>query len=95
MSEFTLYSVTDAGDDLLVVLAHDGDGNPLYATGWVSATTNYFPPSDYDADGNLVEGAQPRAMSPEEIGAYARALIVEQNPQVQPAPPAPTPLTFT
>jgi hypothetical protein len=44
---FTIESVVDAGNDVLLVTAHDEDGNEVTATGWVSATTNHYDAGDY------------------------------------------------
>lgn len=104
MADFTITSVADAGNDVLLVTAEDAEGNELLAQGWVSATTNHFDEEAYDANGNLPDpsrkvltfwkrtpGAVPRAMTPEEVGAYARRLIEDALPE--PAP-EPTPLDF-
>ena len=59
---------------------------PLEARGWVSALTNAFDgpdqrPADYDPDtGNRFPTAQPRHLTPNEVLAYARGLILDQNP---------------
>jgi hypothetical protein len=96
--DVTIASVANAGDDVLLILAAgvDADGNELVfsATGWVSATTNYFPPDQYGEDGHLIEGAAARAMTQAEIGDYALALVLEQNPQLQAVPTTMAPVDF-
>lgn len=90
---FTVTSVTDRGDDVLEAVGLDNDGVEHRATGWVSATTNYYPPGSYTSDGELVDGAKPRAMTADEIGAYALGLLEETY---APAPTlAPAPIAFT
>jgi hypothetical protein len=79
--------VLDAGDDVLLVRAVDADGNELEATGWVSATTNHYAPSAYSKDAEtdeLVRDAkvEPRAMTPAEVGEYAKRLMLEQHPEL-------------
>lgn len=66
------------GDVLLV----EGivDGAVATATGWVSATTNHYEPKSYGADGHLKPTARPRARTRPEVLAYARRLLLEQNP---------------
>jgi hypothetical protein len=78
----TIDSVDDVGGDVLQVAAHDDDGTAYAATGWVSATTNHYDPSAYDESGDLVEGSQSRAMTPDEVGTYAMQLLVEQSPEL-------------
>ena len=82
------------GTDVLSVQGVDGDGVDLQATGWQSAMTNYYPPEMYDADGNFVPGAVPRAMTGTEQLAYCQSLLDALAP-VTPAPvvlyQAPTP----
>jgi hypothetical protein len=104
---YTLEGVYDLGGDRLLVRAVDEHGDRVEAYGYVSATTNHFDESEYadydEADvankklpigsvgRHLKPKAAARAMTPAEIGAYARRLLDEQHPQ----PPAePTPLPF-
>lgn len=62
----------------------DDQGNPVtftrevVANGWVSATTHYYPPEDYDTNGNLVPGATPRAMTDAEKTTYCTNLLIAQ-----------------
>jgi hypothetical protein len=67
----------DLGNDVLQVQGYDADtGELCEASGWVSATTNYYPPESYDADGNRLPEAQPRAMTAGERRAYCQELLV-------------------
>lgn len=62
----------------------DDQGNPVpfqrevVAKGWVSATTHYYPPEDYDEDGNLVPGATPREMTDQEKQTYYTNLLIAE-----------------
>lgn len=85
----TVTEVLDVGDDVLLVKALDDDGNELEARGWVSATSNHYDPGSYDAAGNLLPDARPRAMTAEEVGSYALGLL-----GVDVATAAPKPVTF-
>jgi hypothetical protein len=69
--------------DVTATIVPDGGGDPVdvEATGWVSATTNHFPPSAYDALGNRDPAIPPRAMTPAERDAYYLQLVQEDNPQ--------------
>jgi hypothetical protein len=73
-------------DQLLVRGTVDGvtdpDGNLIVieARGWVSATTNYYPPASYNPDGTLKSGATARAMTAAERLAYARQLVQAAAP---------------
>lgn len=77
---FTIESTTDTGGDVLEIVAKDAAGNTVTAWGWVSATTNYFPPDAYDADGNRSPDIEPRAMTDDEIETYARGRVRELYP---------------
>jgi hypothetical protein len=93
MAEIELVEVLDAGDDVLLARGRRGE-EELEARGWVSATTNHYPPDAYDEAGALRDDAKPRAMSADEVGAYALALLREQHPE-PPAAAEPTPIAFT
>jgi hypothetical protein len=87
VADVKLLSVNDAGGDVLVVKAAVGDLE-IEARGWVSATTNHYDDASLDSKtGHRRAGARPRAMTPKEIGAYARRLIVEQHPELSAAKP--------
>jgi hypothetical protein len=73
----TLVKVTDLGDDVLQIDGLDADGNPVTVTGWVSAMTNYFPPTAYDANGLLKASAKARAMTDAEKRSYWLSLLGE------------------
>lgn len=93
---YTIAEVLDAGGDVLLVRATDADGNEVEAAGWVSATTNHYDPSAYSSDpetGELVrdEKAEPRAMTPAEVGAYALSLL---PPAAAAATEQATPIAF-
>lgn len=93
MSDLTIVSVVDAGADVLLATAHDADGNELEARGWVSATTNHYDASAYRKDGSRDPKTAARAMTPTEVGEYARTLVIEQHfPDALPA--APTAIAF-
>lgn len=107
-------SATPAANDVLtvtgdVVIEFGGDTYtcPLSATGWVSATQQHYPSDAYtagDQGTQLAEGAEPRAMTPDEVADYCRQLLVDSfvasTPLVKqsapnlldaPATPAPAP----
>lgn len=66
----------DTGDDVLRIDGHDdASGRKFTVFGWVSALTNFYPPSAYNADGTLKPGQTPRAMTAAERTAYLRTLI--------------------
>lgn len=89
-----LVDVLDIGGDVLLVRGRRGE-QEIEAQGWVSATTNHYPPEAYD-EGELRDEATPRAMSKEEVGVYALRLLAEQNPEPSaPATPDGTPIAFT
>lgn len=90
---FTIESVLNTGNDVLLITATDDQGGQVTATGWVSATENFYDAKAYDSDGNLNDAAQPRAMTAAEVGAYAQRLLAEQNPDMI-AQPEPTPIAF-
>lgn len=46
------------------------------ARGWLSALTNHYDASAYDADGNLKDDAKPRQMTTAERRAYCEGLLV-------------------
>lgn len=81
--QVTVESSQDLGtryQDVLEVVGtvgHEGqdDAQEISAHGWVSATTHYYPPEDYDENGNLIEGATPRNMTDEEKQAYYVSLL--------------------
>jgi hypothetical protein len=75
----TLTKVTVDGD-LLTVEGTDSEGNPVIAAGWQSAMSNYYPPTSYDGDGNLVDGATARAMTAKEQKAYWQSLLDAATP---------------
>ncbi len=81
-----LVRIEDVGSDVLLVTytdgAKDASGTLLQHSvrGWVSATTHYYPPAAYDLLGNLLPAAIARAMSPLEIGTYARGLVSGTRP---------------
>ncbi len=99
---YQISSVEDMGGDILRVTAtQDPDPNnpeaePVVVTadGWVSATTNYYPPQAYNpatgnrhtqwedpiGSGNMTD--QPRAMTPDEVNTYARTLVDTQHPNL-------------
>lgn len=79
------------GSDILTVYGTDENGAEVSATGWISATTNYYPPSDYGADGHLIDGAEPHEMSPDELRAYCQGLL---DATVPPTPSPPSVITF-
>lgn len=81
------------------------DGEPVEARGWISATVNHYDPGQYDANGNLLDGAKPRPMTDAEILGYcARVLAESASPAtsatlpfsgaVIEVPPPSTPGTF-
>lgn len=71
---------THLPEDVLLVTG-ERDGRRLTARGWINATTNHFPAAAYDAEtGHLKDDAQPRAMTEDELQAYAERLLSEQNP---------------
>jgi hypothetical protein len=88
----TLRHAYHRDDDVLEVHGTDDQGSDVSAFGWISATTNYFPPSDYNPDGSRVDAAQPRPMTSDELRAYCQQLLDDTVP---PAPPASDPtITF-
>lgn len=89
----TVTSVDNIGGDVLQVTGTDAAGNEITAQGWVSATTNHYPASDYDADGNLAAGATPVAMTATEVWQYAHRLLREQNRDAD-VPAVPVPVAF-
>lgn len=89
----TITSVDALPDDTLVVTAHDDNDTLFTATGHVSATTNHYDADLYGDDGHLLPDAKPRAMTADEVGAYALALLQEQNPELRPAA-TPEPVAF-
>lgn len=82
--DITVTGAWDQGDDVLRV---EGtlDGEAATAYGWVTATTNYYPPDAYADDGHLVDGAKARAMKKGELRDYCTRLLADA------APPAETP----
>lgn len=95
---YQITAVDDMGADVLRVTATsvDAEGEPrtVTADGWVSATTNYYPPHAYDpatgnrrpqwedpdGSGNLT--SDPRDMTAVEVEAYCRALIDAAYPDL-------------
>lgn len=65
-------------DDRLVVHG-TVEGEPVVATGWVSALTQHYGPECYDEDGNLREGASSRKMEPGERRAYCERLLSDAS----------------
>jgi hypothetical protein len=80
--------VTDLSAQQPDVIQVDGsiDGAELTAYGWLSAMSNYYPPTSYDDDGSLKEGSQARAMDTDEKMAYWVSLLEELAPAI----PTPT-----
>lgn len=81
-STVVITSAVDAGNDRLEVTGtvDNGDGSgprAVIASGWVSATTHYYPPDQYTGTPlMLISGATPRAMTTEEQLAYEEALLL-------------------
>lgn len=66
----------DIGNDVLLVQQKDEEGNVIAeARGWVSATTNFFEPKDYDEDKHIKKEAKGRKMKDPELRAYCAELI--------------------
>jgi hypothetical protein len=79
----------DVGDDVLRVTGQV-DGEPVEARGWLSATTNHYPPTAYAADGHLKDGAKSQKMTEAQVRAYCRGLLLEAAAaQAEPTPDAP------
>lgn len=72
--EIVVESSSAVGDVLTVIGTVDGERRR--ASGWVSATTHFYPPDAYARDGNRVEGATPRAMTADEALAYQAGLLL-------------------
>lgn len=51
------------------------NGAPITARGWRSATLQHFEASAYGPDGHRLPGAEPRAMTRDEVLEYARGLL--------------------
>ena len=101
---YTITDVLDIGGDVLLVRATNDDGDTVEATGHVSATTNHYDDDQYADYGerdiakktlpigstgrHLKPTAQPRSMTPAEVGTYAQRLLAEQCAPVavQPEP---------
>lgn len=63
-------------NDVLEITAElKGTAEIVFAYGWVSATTNHFSPDDYQADGNLKDGATAREMTAKEKSDYCIKLL--------------------
>lgn len=80
-----------AGDLTVLREAAEADPVTVTATGWVSATTNWFPPQAYGPDGNQltswedppgVATSSPRQMDPGELDTYCQALILAAHPDL-------------
>ena len=88
--ETIVESAFDIGADVLEVTG-TVDGKKIKARGWVSAMTNYYPPTAYNEDGVREPGAQPRPMTLEEKTAYCTKLLEDAVPA---APAEPTNMLF-
>lgn len=75
-----LVAINDLGDDILEAVGLDEEGNEIHAYGHVSATTNHFDADTYHEDGHRDPDAEPRQMTPIEIGDYARGLLAAHAP---------------
>lgn len=71
---FTVSKVTRVGDSITIT-GTDGGGNVLTAQGWASAITNFYPSTAYNADGSLIAGSVPRAMTAAEKQSYWAGLL--------------------
>jgi hypothetical protein len=86
VSDVKVTQLLAVGDDVLLVRG-ERDDEILEARGWVSAIENHLPPEAYDADGNRLENKKgqpkvtPRRMTSAEKRAYAKRLLLEQNPE--------------
>lgn len=74
MADVIVTKVEDRGNDVLRV---EGtvDGEPTVGVGWVSAMTNHYGIEHQDAEGNRLDGAQPREMTDGEKMVYWQGLL--------------------
>lgn len=89
MRTYEVDTITALANDRLQVVGHwidaQGQAVTVTASGWVSATTNHYPPESYDAEtGHRHDGATARHMSEAELVDYARGLLAEQDPDPEP-----------
>lgn len=83
-----IFEALDFGDDVLLVRG-TVEGVPVEARGWMSAMTNHFEADEYDGDGHLIDGAEPRQMTSAERKTYCETLLREACDEIEADKPEP------